>query len=158
MRHLAVLAFLALATPAAAKPMPPAAPAAPNARLKTVPLTLRTATGAHRYTVEVAATAREQEVGLMFRRAMPRRHGMIFPMFPARPASFWMRNTYLPLDIVFIAPGNEVLTVAANAQPLSESLIDSGGPVVAVLELNAGEAARIGLKPGDRVDWRMPGR
>jgi hypothetical protein len=83
---------------------------------------------------------------------MPRDRGMLFPVSPPRTASFWMRNTWLPLDLVFIAPGGRVLNVGTGT-PLSESFIESAGPVAAVLEINAGEAVRIGLKPGDRVRW-----
>lgn len=87
----------------------------------------------------------------MFRETMPRNAGMVFPFKPARPASFWMENTILPLDLVFVAPGNRVLSIG-HGKPFSRDLIESGGTAAAVIELNAGEAARIGLKPGDRVE------
>ena len=89
----------------------------------------------------------------MFRTRMARRAGMLFPMSPPRVAAFWMENTLIPLDIVFIGPDRAVLNVAANAVPKSRDLLGSFGPVGAVLELNAGEAARIGLTPGDKVEW-----
>lgn len=139
---------------------PPPAPAletpVANPPLATVPLALVTRTGRHRYTVETARTETEQARGLMQRKAMPRDHGMIFPMDPPREATFWMEGTILPLDIVFIAPDRTVLTVAADAVPFSRATIPSHGIVGAVLELNAGEAKRIGLAAGDRVDYRLP--
>lgn len=151
---LAVAAPMA-AAPAAAQTAASQTAARPNQGLKTAPLAVVTAKGRHAYTVEVAATPEQQEIGLMYRRDMPRNRGMVFPMSPARPAAFWMRNTWLPLDIIFIAPGGRVLNVGTG-MPLSETLVESAGPVEAVLELNAGEAARIGLKPGDRVMWKRP--
>lgn len=124
--------------------------------LPMVKLTLTTADRKpHVYRVEVAKTGEQQARGLMFRHAMARDRGMIFPMTPPRPASFWMENTYLPLDIIFIAPGGEVLNIV-HGQPLSRDQLNSLGTATAVLELNAGEAARIGLKPGDRADYRLP--
>nr|WP_279587868.1 DUF192 domain-containing protein [Sphingomonas vulcanisoli] len=101
----------------------------------------------------MALTGEEQEIGLMFRKHMAPSHGMIFPMNPPRPATFWMKNTYLPLDIVFIGPDHRIISIAANAKPMSEDLIPCDSPVAAVLELNGGIAARQGVKPGDKVDW-----
>ena len=123
-----------------------------NPPLATVPLKL----GRHRYSVELARTPTEQSRGLMQRKSMPRDHGMIFPMQPPREAAFWMEGTILPLDIIFIAPHRRVLTIAADTVPFSRAMIASNGIVAAVLELNAGEAKRIGLHPGARVDYRLP--
>ena len=148
---LLALVLTAPAVPAAALDISAAQP-----QLTRVPLTLATRTGAHRYTVEVAATPRQQELGLMFRTRMGRAEGMIFPMMPPRPASFWMENTILPLDLVFIGADGRVLNIAADAKPYSRALIDSAGAAAAVLELNAGEAARVGLKPGDAVAYKLP--
>lgn len=135
-----------------------AAPAASSVQaLPTTGVMLMTADGRrHFYTAEVAATPEEQERGLMFRRSMPRDHGMIFPMNPPRQASFWMSNTYIPLDIIFIAPDGAVLNIE-RGKPQSLDTIDSAGPVSAVLELNAGEAERIGLLPGDKATWNAAG-
>ncbi|QMW24522.1 DUF192 domain-containing protein [Sandaracinobacteroides saxicola] len=127
--------------------------AVPNRGLKVVPLTLVTGAGEHRYRVEVAATPAQQATGMMYRRKVPAGTGMLFPVNPPRSASFWMSNTWVSLDLIFIGADRRVLSIAANAVPLSESLIDSGGPVIAVLELAGGEAARIGLRPGDKVRW-----
>ncbi len=138
-----LLALLVLAAPAGAR--------CPDPNLHRTTVTLATAGGQQRYRVELADTPDRQECGLMFRRQMARDAGMWFPVDPPRTASFWMKNTFLPLDIVFVGTNGRVLTVAANAKPYSESLIDSGGTISAVLELNAGEAARVGLKVGDKV-------
>jgi hypothetical protein len=78
---------------------------------------------------------------------------MIFPMNPARPAAFWMKNTVLSLDILFIGTDHRVLNIAARAEPYSEKPLFSAGLVSAVLELNAGRAAQLGIAPGDLVKW-----
>ena len=86
----------------------------------------------------------------MYRKAMPRDVGMDFPMDAPRQASFWMENTVLPLDLVFVGTDDRVISVGKGV-PFARTLIDSGGVTKRVIELNAGEAKRIGLKPGDRV-------
>ena len=114
-------------------------------------LALETASGSHQYSVEIADTYRERAKGLMFRRSLPQRGGMIFLYDQPQAIGMWMRNTYIPLDMIFIAADGTVHRVETNTEPFSTDIIDSGGEVVGVLELNAGEANRIGLKPGDRV-------
>ncbi len=129
-----------------------AAPAnCPDMSLKRAQAVVTTARGVHRYTVEVAATSAQQECGLMFRRALARNKGMVFPFTPARPTGFWMENTYVALDIIFVGADGRVLNVAANAAPLSRTVLSSVGDTATVVELAAGEAARIGLKPRDRI-------
>ncbi len=153
-------AILVAVAPVAARPLPgqPGAPA-PQLGLATEILVIETAGGrTHRYRVEVARTPEEQAHGMMFRWQVPEGTGMLFPMTPPRPASFWMRNTFVSLDLVFIGPGGRVLNVAARARPLSDDAISSAGPVIGVLELGAGEAERIGLRPGDRVRSPALGR
>lgn len=150
---LAALAAILLALPLGAQPVDPGPAAIAAAERGTVPLTIRTAHGTRRYAVERALTPDKQELGLMYRRHMGAHHGMIFPMEPARPASFWMKNTYIPLDLVFIGADHTISSIARDATPLSTATIDSTGPVIAVLELNGGVAARDGLRPGDRVRW-----
>lgn len=146
-------ALCAAAAPTVAIAQVAAVTEAPNRGLKVIPLSLTTSDGKrHRYQVELAATPEQQQRGLMFRRAMARDRGMLFPFTPARPATFWMRNTWIPLDLIFVGTDRRVLSIG-RGEPMSEALIDSGGPAIAVLELNAGEALRIGLRPGDRVDW-----
>ena len=110
-----------------------------------------TATGSHRYHVEVAADEASREHGLMDRRKMAPDHGMLFEFQKRAPVAFWMKNTYLPLDMLFIDSDGVVKRVQENATPMSQALIPSGEPVTGVLELNAGQAARIGVRPGDKV-------
>lgn len=114
-------------------------------------LILQTASGAHRYNVEVADTTAKRAKGLMFRRSLPKTGGMIFLYDQPQVLGMWMRNTYIPLDMVFINDDGKVHRVETNTEPFSTDIISSEGAVVAVLELNAGEAERIGLTPGDRV-------
>ena len=114
-------------------------------------LEIRDGARRHRFSVEVARTPREQSQGLMFRRRMAADAGMLFVYDPPRPVSMWMRNTYIPLDMIFIAPDGRISRVVERTVPLSEENIPSGSPVRAVLELNAGTAARLGIKPGATV-------
>ncbi|MEM8574009.1 MAG: DUF192 domain-containing protein [Pseudomonadota bacterium] len=127
------------------------APLAPAWAERTAPLVLKTGTGTHTYTVEIAETPGEKARGLMFRRSMPQDRGMIFIYDPPQRATMWMRNTYISLDMIFITEEGTVLRIESNTEPFSTDIIDAGGITKAVLELNAGETARIGLKPGDRV-------
>lgn len=105
------------------------------------------------FRVEVARTGQEQARGLMFRTEMGADEGMIFPMDPPRQAAFWMKNTVIPLDIVFIGPDGRISNIAANAVPYSEEPLPSDGAVKAVLELNGGRAAALGIVAGDKVEW-----
>ena len=122
-----------------------------NARAAVDDLTITTATGPHHFAVEVMRTPDELERGLMFRRQMATDHGMLFDFGSPQPVTMWMKNTYLPLDMVFIASNGRIVSVKQDAEPLSEKTIPSGGDVLGVLELDAGTAKRIGLKPGDVV-------
>ncbi len=141
------------ATETADAPVSQAPGVHPESGLEVIDLTVTSAGGPHRFRVEVAATGQQQQRGLMFRTAMGADEGMIFPLAQVRMASFWMRNTVIGLDIIFIGPDNRVLNVAANAVPYSEESIPSAGPTKAVLELNAGRAAALGIQPGDLVEW-----
>jgi uncharacterized protein len=114
-------------------------------------LEIATSTGRHAFQVEIANNDATREHGLMDRRFMAADHGMLFEFDREAPVSFWMKNTYIPLDMIFIAPSGVVTHIATNAEPLSERVIPSGGPCIAVLELNGGTAASIGLKVGDKV-------
>jgi uncharacterized membrane protein (UPF0127 family) len=114
-------------------------------------LVLKTETGDHNFTIEVATTREEQALGLMFRRSLPENAGMLFIYQQPQPAAMWMKNTLIPLDMVFIAPDGKVLRIETNTEPFSTAVIPSEGTVSAVLELNAGQADRIGLKRGDKV-------
>ena len=117
----------------------------------TVPLTIVTASGAHKFAVEVMRTDSQRERGLMFRRFLPQDRGMLFDFKTVQPVMMWMKNTYIPLDMIFIAKSGRVVGIAADTEPLSEHIIPSGAPVRAVLEVNAGTAAKIKLKVGDSV-------
>ncbi len=120
--------------------------------LMEVPLTIISATGEHRFTVEVAASSQEQEAGLMFRRALAPDRGMIFPYDPPAPVAFWMKNTLIPLDMLFIRADGTIARIA-TAVPLSLDAVPAGEPVAAVLELAGGRAAELGIRAGDRVKW-----
>ncbi len=106
----------------------------------------------HAFQVEVARTEAERAQGLMFRRTLPPDRGMLFDFQKVQPISMWMRNTYIPLDMLFIRPDGTVARIAENAEPLSERTIPSGEPVLAVLEVIGGTAKRLGLKAGNRVE------
>lgn len=125
----------------------------PVSGLEVIPLTVTSGAAVHSFRVEVAATAEEQRQGLMFRTAMGADEGMIFPLERLRYASFWMRNTVIPLDIIFIGADNRILNIHDNAVPYSEESLPSAGPAKAVLELNGGRAQQLGIAPGDLVDW-----
>lgn len=124
----------------------------------TEPLTIATQGGARRFAVEVMRDDAGRSRGLMFRRHMAPDHGMLFDFERTEPVTMWMKNTYLPLDMVFIRADGTVARVAADTEPLSTAIIPSNEPVLAVLELNAGTAARLGIKPGDRVEHAMFGK
>ena len=114
-------------------------------------LQIVTAAGTHDFQVEIARDDASRARGLMDRRFMPADHGMLFEFDREAPEAFWMKDTYIPLDMIFISRAGIVTNIAANAEPLSERAIPSGPPCMAVLELNGGAAARIGLRVGDRV-------
>jgi uncharacterized protein len=121
--------------------------------LPVIPLTVIHSGKKTVFRVEVASSMIAQGRGLMFRTGMAPDEGMIFPMDPPRLASFWMRNTVIPLDIIYIGTDNRVLNVAANAVPYDETPLVSQGMVKGVLELNAGRAAQLGIGPGALVQW-----
>jgi uncharacterized membrane protein (UPF0127 family) len=99
----------------------------------------------------MALTPEEQAKGLMFRKSVPEGQGMLFDFKQERELTFWMKNTYVSLDIIFIRADGSILRIAANATPLSEKMIPSGGPARAVLEVVAGTARKLGIAPGDHV-------
>jgi hypothetical protein len=145
-------------TPAAAGCAPGNPAQAPVAErsaagLEQVPLTIRSATGTHRFTVEVARTPEEQANGLMHRQSLAPDRGMLFPYEPPQMASFWMKNTLIPLDIIFIRPDGTIARIAANTVPLSLDPVPSLEPVAAVLEIAGGRAAELGIREGDGVSW-----
>jgi uncharacterized membrane protein (UPF0127 family) len=138
----------ALAVVAAAL-MALAANFAEAAELQTIEIASKT--GVHAFQVEMAITPEEKEHGLMFRRELPDGQGMLFDFQTDQNVAFWMKNTYIPLDMVFIRGDGRILRIAENTEPLSERNIPSGGPVRAVLEVIGGTAKKLGIAPGDRV-------
>jgi len=114
-------------------------------------LVLKTETGDHSFNIEVATTDADRALGLMFRRSLPENAGMLFLYDPPQPSAMWMKNTLIPLDMVFISPDGRVHRIETGTEPFSQALISSEGTVAGVLELNAGQADKIGLKPGDKV-------
>ena len=110
-----------------------------------------TKSGVHAFSVELATNDAERSRGLMFRKELPEGRGMLFDFQTDQPVNFWMHNTYISLDMIFIQGGGRVLRIAENTQPMSDALIPSGGPVRAVLEVIAGTAHKFGIAPGDTV-------
>lgn len=114
-------------------------------------LEIVTSDGVHVFTVEMARTDEERQKGLMFRKDLPEGRGMLFDFKPDQPVAMWMRNTYIPLDMLFINGDGTIRRIAENTEPLSETTIPSGGPVRGVLEVIGGTAKRLGIKAGDKV-------
>ncbi|MEH3116846.1 MAG: DUF192 domain-containing protein [Methylorubrum populi] len=129
--------------------------AAPAAQAATEPLGIVAKNGRHPFQVEVMRDDAQRARGLMYRRSMAADHGMLFDFERPMPVTMWMKNTYLPLDMVFIRSDGTVARIAADTEPLSTKVIPSGEPVLAVLELNAGTAAKLGIRAGDRVEHGM---
>jgi uncharacterized membrane protein (UPF0127 family) len=124
------------------------------ARTQTEALTIVTSGGRHAFEVEIADSETEKAMGLMFRRSLPRRSGMLFLHDRAGELTMWMKNTFISLDMIFIRGNGVVHRIARGTEPFSEDVIASHGDVTAVLEVAAGVADEIGLKPGDRIVHR----
>ena len=107
--------------------------------------------GVHVFAVEIARTDEERARGLMYRKELADGRGMLFDFVPDQEVRMWMKNTYISLDMIFITGDGRILRIAEGAEPLSDRLIPSGGPVRAVLEVIAGTARKEGIAPGDRV-------
>ena len=120
-------------------------------RFATSELTILSSTGPHRFTVEVAETPEQMEQGLMFRRNMAANAGMLFDYKEPTVATMWMRNTLIPLDMLFVDAQGRIVNIHERAVPQSLDVIAAASPVLAVIELNGGTAARLGIAPGDRV-------
>ena len=118
-----------------------------------MPLTIASGGKVHRFVVEIARTGQEQQTGLMNRESLAPDRGMVFPFESPRMASFWMKNTLIPLDMIFVRADGSIANIEANTVPLSLDPVYSNGPVGAVLEIAGGRSAELGIKPGDRVKW-----
>lgn len=148
----AAFACMALAMAAACTADEPGFPVPPQlAGLPKSEVEVRSRSGTHRFQVWIAADAGSRERGLMFVREMPEDHGMLFLLDRVQYTSFWMKDTLVALDLIFIGADGRVVNVVHGARPFSEDPIPSAAPVSAVLEMAAGTAGRIGLEPGDRV-------
>jgi uncharacterized membrane protein (UPF0127 family) len=147
---------VAIAVVLAACTAQPVQSEAPAGRAQTglaqVPLTITSASGVHRFTVDVAATLEQQQRGLMFVKSLAPDRGMIFPYDPPQNVAFWMHNTLIPLDMIFIRADGTIARIA-TAKPLDDTPVPAGEAVAAVLEIAAGRAAQLGISPGDRVEW-----
>jgi uncharacterized membrane protein (UPF0127 family) len=132
---------------------PGAAAGQSAAGLQQVTLCVTSAAKTHSFTVEAARTSAEQARGLMFRTELADNMGMIFPFPQPRVASFWMKNTVIPLDIIFVRADGTIESIADNTVPYSTTPVVSGEPVSAVLELRGGLAAELGIVSGDKVQW-----
>ena len=134
------------------------ATSAPDSARKLVTITIESANGARVFRVETARTEEEQRRGLMYRTDIPKDGGMLFAPYPPegggpRQANFWMKDTPSPLDILYIRADGTIARIAENTIPYSEEPIPSGEPVAAVLEINGGRSAELGIDEGDAVRW-----
>ncbi len=161
-RMLAVAAALALAacsTQVASEPARSENVAAnavhPVSGLRVLPLQVTSRGKVHRFSVELADSPQEQSRGLMFRTELGPDEGMLFPSHPPGIRSFWMKNTPLPLDIIFIGRDGRILNIAAQTVPYSLESVYSDGIAGAVLELPGGRAAELGIGPGDKVEYKL---
>jgi uncharacterized protein len=109
----------------------------------------------HEFTIEVAATEKEKALGLMFRTGLHDDQGMLFPYAVERQLEMWMRNTYIPLDMLFIRADGVITRIEKSAEPLSDRVISSESPVLAVLEIPGGAADRLGIRAGDKVNYKI---
>ena len=149
-----LMALLTACQPAASDAAINAAPlAAAPSGLAQVPLTISGQGKPHRFIVEVAATSVDQMRGLMFRQSLAPDVGMIFPMPRPEVATFWMKDTLIPLDLIFIRADGRIANIAADATPMSLAMISASEPVTAVLEIAGGRAAALDIRPGDKVSW-----
>jgi hypothetical protein len=139
-RHLLVLAALLAALPAHALET-----------FKTSELTVESANGAHKFTIELALSGTQMEQGLMFRRSMAPDAGMLFDFGAPTNVTMWMKNTFIPLDMLFLDSNGRVIDIHERAVPQSLDMISASGPSRYVIELNGGTAERLGIKPGDKA-------
>jgi uncharacterized protein len=120
-------------------------------------LVIETSAGPRHFDVELALTPAQEEQGLMYREHLDPDAGMLFVFNDTAPRSFWMKNTLIPLDMLFIAADGHIVDIHERAIPLSEDIIPSQVPARAVLELNGGTVTRLGIKVGDLVRYKSFG-
>ena len=121
--------------------------------LQLIPLEIRSGGKVHKFTVEVARTRDEQAQGLMFRESLAPDKGMLFPYSPPEVAGFWMKNTLIPLDMIFVREDGSIAMIADNTIPGSLDSISAGEPVAGVLEIAGGRSAELGITEADKVSW-----
>ena len=114
-------------------------------------LEIASKTGVHIFSVEVVDNDADRAKGLMYRKELPEGRGMLFDFHRDQEVSFWMQNTYIPLDMIFIRGDGQILRIEENTVPLSTRMIPSRGAVRAVLEVIGGTSRKLGIAPGDRV-------
>ncbi len=131
--------------------LPAAAAAAEPLWFETSPLSIVSGTGVHNFTVELAVTPEQRARGLMFRQNLAADAGMLFDFGAPGKVAMWMKNTLISLDMIFIRSDGIIANISSDTVPMSLSPVPSNGPVRGVLELRAGTAARLGIRPGDRV-------
>ncbi len=125
---------------------------APASAQETSELWIDTAAGPrYRFEIELAVTPQQQATGLMNRPEMAADAGMLFVFEPERPVSFWMKNTLISLDMLFVGADGRIVNIGARTEPLSLASVPSDGPVGAVLEINGGLSAMLGIRPGDKI-------
>ena len=117
----------------------------------TEPLEIVTKSGVQVFAVEMARTEEQKTTGLMYRKELADGRGMLFDFAPEQQISMWMKNTFIPLDMIFIRADGRILRIAENTEPQSLSIISSGGPAKGVLEVIGGTARKYGIVAGDRV-------
>jgi len=127
---------------------------APARAAPTESLIVHAGGSAYRFDIELATTPDQRERGLMYRKSLGANAGMLFMYPDEEPVAFWMKNTLIPLDMLFIKADGQIVHVARNAVPLDETPIASGQPVRAVLEINGGAADALGIKEGDTVEYK----
>jgi uncharacterized protein len=157
-RAAALLSIVLLVSLASGRESP--AQSMPIEDLSRFPRTTLTITAhgrAERFRVWIANTPARQEQGLMFVRDLPASQGMLFPEDSPQVAQFWMKNTYIPLDMVFVGEDHRIEKIIARATPFSEAILSSDEPVIAVLELAGGDTQARGIRVGDPVSWTIPG-
>lgn len=158
--RIAVVGIAALLLACSPQPAAEASPKAeqtaavhPISGLQVIPLKVESSNGVHGFRVEVADSQEAQTRGLMFRQEIGPDEGMIFPSQVPQMRRFWMRNTPIPLDIIFVGPDRRIVNIAANATPYSLESVSSDSPVILVFEIAGGRAAALGIEAGDRLEW-----